>query len=47
MVILRVATLDKRLESNLVRARRMDNGDIIPEGEILAGDPDRVEGPPD
>ena len=47
MVIPRVAAPDKRLESNLVRARRMDNGDKVPEGERLTGDPDRVEDPLD
>ena len=35
----RVPAPNKRLESNLVRARRMDNGDIVPEGETLAGEP--------
>ena len=43
----RVLPPDKRLESNLVQARRIDNGDIVPEGETLVGEPNRVEGPPD
>ena len=47
MVIPRVAAPDRRLESNLVRANRMDNGDRVPEGERLAGDPERVEEPLD
>ena len=40
VVIPHVAAPDKRLESNLVRARRMDNGDRVPEGKKLAGNPD-------
>ena len=47
MVIPRVAAPDRRLESNLVRARRMNNEDRVPEGERLARDPNRVEDPLD
>ena len=39
-----MAVPDNRLESNLVRARQMDNGDRISEGEELAGDLGLVEG---
>ena len=42
-----MAALDKRLESNLVQARQMDNGVRIPKGETLVGEPDQVEGPLD
>ena len=45
MIIPHVAAPDRRLESNLVQAMRMDNGDIVLEGERLAGDPERVEEP--
>ena len=47
MEILLVAGPDNRLESNLVQARRMDNGDRVPEEEELVGDPGLVEGPPE
>ena len=47
MVIPYVAAPNSRLESNLVRARRMDNGDRVPEGETPAGEPERVEEPLD
>ena len=40
-----MAAPDNKLESNLVRARRIDNGNRVPEEEELAGDPGLVEGP--
>ena len=47
MVIPRVVAPDRILESNLVRASRMDNGDRVSKGKRLAGDPKRVEEPLD
>ena len=40
-----MAAPDNKLESNLVRARRIDNVNIVPEGKELVGDPGLVEGP--
>ena len=47
MVMPLVAAPERRLESNLVQARRIDKGDRVPEGETSAGEPERVEEPLD